>query len=92
MREKFGSLMLVNHMVETVEIENTNNALSSLYEKPPTGTHSKAFRRAYEAANQVNNEIISAFKDIWEAQSQSKIQQGNIKIGQEDNSYVKEME
>lgn len=68
MRTKFGKLMLVNPMVATVEIETTTNALGTLYEKPSSGTNTNAFKRAIEASNKVNDEIISAFKEIWESQ------------------------
>lgn len=68
MRTKFGKLMLVNPMVATVEIETTNNALGTLYEKPSSGTNTSAFKRALEASNKVNDEIINAFKEIWDSQ------------------------
>lgn len=75
MREQFGSYILVNHMVDTSEIDNTTSALCSIYEKPYGNT--KTLRRALEAANAVNNEIISSFKEIWKMQA-SDIERDNF--------------
>lgn len=71
MRHQFGNLMLVNHMVDSVEIDNTNNSLSTIYEQTAIGANSKAYKRATEAADKVNNEIISAFKEIWDMQNKN---------------------
>lgn len=78
MREKFGGYMLVNHMVETAEIDNTANALSSIYEKPSVG-NTKTYRRALDAANLVNEEIIAAFKEIWAEQAKRKTVENSSK-------------
>lgn len=91
MRKKFGELMLVNHMVETVEIENTNNSLSSLYEKPAIGTNSKAYRRALEYADKVNEEIIAAFKEIWEAQHNSWLSEQGYLPTEKVANYVEKI-
>lgn len=67
MRKLYGEYILVNHMVDSAEIDNTANALLSLYEKP-YATNSSTYRRALEACNKVNLEIFEAFKEIWSAQ------------------------
>jgi chromosome partitioning protein len=68
MRRRFGEYILVNHMVDSSEIDNTSNALLSLYEKP-YATSNATYRRALEACDKVNIEIFNAFKEIWEAQT-----------------------
>ena len=70
MRKLYGEYILVNHMVDSAEIDNTANALLSLYEKP-YATNSLTYRRALEACDKVNLEILEAFKEIWEAQTNS---------------------
>lgn len=67
MRKLYGEYILVNHMVDSAEIDNTANALLSLYEKP-YATNSSTYRRALEACDKVNLEIFQAFKEIWDAQ------------------------
>ena len=68
MRKLYGEYILVNHMVDSAEIDNTANALLSLYEKP-YATNSSTYRRALEACDKVNLEIFQAFKEIWDAQN-----------------------
>ncbi|MED7789472.1 AAA family ATPase [Francisella sp. 19X1-34] len=67
-RKLNGEYVLVNHMVDSAEIDNTANALLSLYEKP-YATNSTTYKRALETCNKVNDEIFSAFKEIWNANS-----------------------
>lgn len=67
MRKLYGEYILVSHMVDSAEIDNTANALLSLYEKP-YATNSSTYRRALEACDKVNLEIFQAFKEIWDAQ------------------------
>jgi chromosome partitioning protein len=64
MRKLYGEFILVNHMIDSAEIDNTSNALLSLYEKP-YAVNSSTYRRAIEACNKVNSEILEAFKEIW---------------------------
>ena len=64
MRKLYGEFILVNHMIDSAEIDNTSNALLSLYEKP-YAVNSSTYRRAIEACNKVNFEILEAFKEIW---------------------------
>jgi chromosome partitioning protein len=64
MRKLYGEFVLVNHMIDSTEIDNTGNALLSLYEKP-YATNSTTHRRAIEASDKVNLEILEAFKEIW---------------------------
>ena len=65
LRKLYGEYVLVNHMIDSTEIDNTGNALLSLYEKPYS-TNTSTHRRAKEASNKVNSEIFSAFKEIWD--------------------------
>lgn len=68
MRKLYGEFILVNHMVDSAEIDNTANALISLYEKP-YATNGSTYRRALDACNKVNSEIFEAFKEIWAEQN-----------------------
>lgn len=67
MRKLYGEYILVNHMVDSAEIDNTANALLSLYEKP-YATNGSTYRRALDACDKVNSEILEAFKEIWDQQ------------------------
>lgn len=69
MRKLFGEYMLVNHMVDSSEIDNTANAFLSIYEKP-FSKNNTTYRRALEACNKVNAEIFEAFCEIWGSQNQ----------------------
>ena len=66
LRKLHGEYMLVNHMVDSAEIDNTSNALLSLYEKP-YATNGSTYKRALDACDKVNLEIFSAFQEIWKA-------------------------
>ena len=68
MRQKYGEYILVNHMVDSAEIDNSTNLLLSLYEKKYQ-TNSGTYKRALEASNKVNAEIFESFKEIWRKQS-----------------------
>lgn len=77
MRKLYGEFILVNHMVDSAEIDNTANALISLYEKP-YATNGSTYRRALDACNRVNSEIFEAFKEIWAGQnSQLQTEENN---------------
>ncbi|MDA7742491.1 AAA family ATPase [Francisellaceae bacterium] len=65
-RSLYGAYTLVNHMVDSAEVDNTANALISLYEKS-YATNGATYKRAIETCNNVNNEIFDAFKVIWDA-------------------------
>ena len=67
MRERFGKYMLLNHVRTSVEIEKSSAAFGSVYEldKSPA----QPYKRALESLDSVMNEIISAFKAIWQSQS-----------------------
>lgn len=67
MRKLYGEYILVSHMVDSAEIDNTANALLSLYEKT-SATNGSTYRRALEACDKVNLEIFGAFKEIWKLQ------------------------
>lgn len=68
MRKLYGEYILVSHMVDSAEIDNTANALLSLYEKA-VSVNGATYRRALEACDKVNLEIFEAFKEIWKLQS-----------------------
>jgi chromosome partitioning protein len=72
MRKLYGEYILVNHMVDSAEIDNTANALLSLYEKP-YATNSSTYKRALEACDKVNFEILSAFQEIWASQNMEQV-------------------
>lgn len=72
-RKLAGEYVLVSHMVDSAEIDNTANALLSLYEKP-YATNGATYKRALEACNKVNLEIFSAFKEIWKENKEEEIE------------------
>jgi cellulose biosynthesis protein BcsQ len=78
MRKLYGEFILVNHMVDSSEIDNTANALMSLYEKP-YATNSSTYKRALDACNKVNSEIFEAFKEIWKQYHQEYVESKNVK-------------
>ncbi|MCR9192831.1 MAG: AAA family ATPase [Gammaproteobacteria bacterium] len=71
MRQQFGKYILTNHMCETVEVAKAANEIGTIYDiSKPRGSR-EAYRRALQHLDDVNLEIISNFKDIWEEQSKS---------------------
>ena len=77
LRTQFGGYILTNHMCETIELSKASNDLGSIYEiDKPRGSRD-AYKRALQHLEDVNNEIISAFKMIWQNQA------NNIKAKQE---------
>jgi chromosome partitioning protein len=70
MRERFGRYMLINHVVNSVEIEKASGRFGSVYELPKNS--SPAYRRAVQSLDAVFNEIIDACKTIWKSQSIAK--------------------
>ncbi len=79
MRKLYGEYILVNHMVDSAEIDNTSNAFLSLYEKP-YATNSGTYRRALDACNKVNLEIFEAFKEIWNLNESEKIEYSELGV------------
>lgn len=67
-RKLYSEYVLFNHMVDSAEIDKTASALISLYEKS-YATNSSTYKRALEMSDKVNDEILSAFKVIWETNS-----------------------
>lgn len=70
MRERFGRYMLINHVVNSVEIEKAAGRFGSVYELPKNS--SPAYRRALQSLDAVFNEIIDACKSIWKAYAIAK--------------------
>lgn len=69
MRQQFGNHILSNHMCETVEVAKAANEMGTVYDvSKPRGSR-EAYRRAIQHLDDVNNEIINNFKDIWQKQS-----------------------
>lgn len=76
MREQFGGYILTNHMCETVEVPKAATEVGTVYDiAKPRGSR-EAYRRATQHLDDVNNEIIGHFKQIWEQQSQGEINYG----------------
>lgn len=74
MREQYGRYILSNHMCETVEVAKASNEMGTVYDiSKPRGSR-EAYRRAIQHLDDVNNEIINNFKDIWARQYQSSKQ------------------
>lgn len=82
MRERFGRYMLINHIVNSVEIEKASGRFGSVYELPKNS--SPAYKRAIESLDSVFNEIIDACKLIWKAQSIANNRPKSIKQPQEN--------
>lgn len=79
LRRQFGGYVLSKHMCDTIEIARANNDLSTVYEiSKPRGSRD-AFRRALDHLDDVNNEIISLFKKIWQEQERQNEPQPLIK-------------
>lgn len=76
MRERFGAFILQKSIVRSVEIEKSSSVFCSVYEIPKQST--KPYKRAIESFNNVFYEVIDAFIQIWEAQSNQTI--GNAKL------------
>jgi len=69
MREQFGRYILSNHMCDTIEVSKAANEIGTIYDvSKPRGSR-EAYRRALQHLDDVNNEIINHFKDIWARQS-----------------------
>ena len=78
MREQFGRYILSNHMCETVEVAKAANEMGTIYDiSKPRGSR-EAFKRAIRHLDDVNNEIIGNFKDIWRLQSESVSTPNNV--------------
>lgn len=67
MNKYFGNYLLNNHIVNSVEIEKSSAAFGSVYEMTINST--KSYKRSLESLDKTLNEIIDAFKTIWESQS-----------------------
>ncbi len=68
LRQAYGSFIATNPMLESTEIDKSANSFSTIYETIPSRS-SPSLNRAITSANNVNDEIIDAFKKIWETQS-----------------------
>lgn len=75
MRESFGNYMLLNHCLMSVEVEKASATFGSVYEM--TKSSSKPYKRAIESLNNVFDEILDAFKNIWGEQSK-EMELGNV--------------
>lgn len=68
-RLAYGNIVLAQAMPTTVELERQGNNFSTLYEAHRAKTSPEAFKRAMEAMESVNNEIIEGFKEVWAKQA-----------------------
>lgn len=72
MRTIYGGYILNNCMCDTVEISKATNDISTVYEvSRPRGSR-EAYRRAITHLDNVNQEIIDLFKQIWDAQTKKQ--------------------
>lgn len=70
LRQAYGHYISANPMLESTEIDKSANSFNTIYEMIPNRS-SASLNRAISSADSVNEEIIDAFKKIWEAQSLS---------------------
>lgn len=68
LRQAYGSFIVTNPMLESTEIDKSANSFSTIYEIIPARS-SASLNRAITSADSVNDEIIDAFKNIWETQA-----------------------
>lgn len=80
LRDIFGSCVLDNYIVDTIEISRAVNAYGTVYDTAkPRGGSKEAFVRAQMSFNSVNNEILDMFHDIWQMQIKSNRQRKLLK-------------
>jgi len=72
MLKEFGAYVMQKHIVYSAEIERAAAKFCSLYEFPPTSK--STYKRGIESMNSVFGELISAFREIWEAQAEEVAQ------------------
>ena len=65
--EEFGLSVMQKYIVHSAEIERAATEFCSLYELIPTSK--KTYQRAMDSMESVFNEILDAFKQIWDAQA-----------------------
>lgn len=70
MLQEFGSYVMQKHIVHSAEIERAASNFCSLYELPSSSK--KTYKRGLESMENVFDEILHAFKSIWEAQASEK--------------------
>ena len=66
MLKEFGFYVMQKHIVYSAEIERAASNFCSLYELPTSSK--KTYKRGKESMEAVFDEILEAFKEIWEAQ------------------------
>lgn len=64
---EFGTFVMQKHVVYSAEIERAAANFCSLYELPASSK--KTYQRGLESMEGVFNEILDAFKQIWEAEA-----------------------
>lgn len=72
MLKEFGPYIIQKPIYYSAEIEKAAANFSSLYERPSSAN--KTYQRGLESMENVFEEILDAFKGIWEAQSTQAIQ------------------
>ncbi|MFZ2316117.1 MAG: AAA family ATPase, partial [Gammaproteobacteria bacterium] len=69
-RGLLGGLILAKHMCDTVEVSKAANEISTIYDiSKPRGSIA-AHLRAIKHLDEVTDEIIEGFKDVWSYQAQ----------------------
>lgn len=68
-RSQFGGYVLNNYMCTTVEIEKATNDIGTVYEVDKPRGSREAYIRALHHMEDVNNELISYFKQVWDKQA-----------------------
>ncbi|ALA24006.1 hypothetical protein AVI51_13265 [Piscirickettsia salmonis] len=72
-RHNFGDFVMSNSMINTVDVQNATSEIKTIYERKALGSESKSHKRAIEAVNAVNDEIINAFKSIWRTEANANM-------------------
>lgn len=69
-RTLFSGYVLSNYMCQTIEISKATNDLGTVYEVSRPRGSKEAYNRAITHLDNVNNEIIDLFKQVWDLQSE----------------------
>lgn len=65
-RQQFGRYVLANYMCETIEVSKSASEIGTIYDVVKPRGSKEAYRRALQHLNDLNSEIISQFKEIWD--------------------------
>lgn len=68
MQDVFGSMLMQNKMVYTDAIAKSNLRLKTPYELSPYDLNRETYKRAFNSAKAVNNEILETITSNWDGQ------------------------